>query len=68
MFTLFFSPKPPVNFSEAARQDTGAFARFFRKMTAAGLYLPPSAFEAYFLSASHSENQMDEALEAFASC
>lgn len=67
MFTIFFSQKTPKNFTESARQDTKSFSGFFRKMLAGGLYLPPSAFEASFLCAAHSENEMDQALKAFAS-
>ncbi len=64
MFTVFFSAKPPRNFTEACAQDTPAFARFFRKMLAAGVYVPPSAFEAWFVSAAHGDSQFERTLEA----
>jgi len=68
MFTPFFLPRAPRNFTEAARADTRAFARFFRGLLRAGVYAPPSAFEAWFLSASHGEPEIGKVLEAFSRC
>ncbi len=64
MFTLFFSAQPPRNFTEACAQDKKAFARFFRKMLAAGVYVPPSAFEAWFVSAAHGPSELEATLKA----
>jgi len=50
MFTLFFHPGPVRDFGAAARSDTQAYARFFRGMLERGVYLPPSQFEAAFVS------------------
>ncbi len=46
---------PPVTFAEVARQDTAAYASLFHHLHEAGVYPPPSAFEAWFVSTSHSE-------------
>ncbi len=53
MFTVFFSKRPPSNYDEARKCDTGAFGRFFGGMLRNGVFLPPSQFEAAFLSAAH---------------
>jgi glutamate-1-semialdehyde 2,1-aminomutase len=53
MMTVFFTPGPVVDWTSAARCDTAAYARFFRAMLAQGIYLPPSQFEAWFVSAAH---------------
>ncbi len=56
MFSIFWGLSDPVtNFAAAKRQDTAAYAAFFQAMLAAGVYLPPSAFEAWFVSAAHDE-------------
>jgi glutamate-1-semialdehyde 2,1-aminomutase len=64
MFTPFFTNKKPVNFSDAAQSDTKAFAKFFHGMLKRGVYLPPSAYEAYFISESHSQAEFKRTLEA----
>ena len=53
MWTWFFSPGPVANYAQAARSDTAAFGRFHRAMMDRGVWLPPSQFEACFLSAAH---------------
>jgi len=54
MFSVFWGVTEPVrDFAGARRQDTDAYAAFFHAMLEAGVYLPPSAFEAWFLSAAH---------------
>lgn len=53
MFTVFFADGPVMNWSQVARTDKRRHARFFRRMLERGVYLPPSAFEACFLSARH---------------
>ena len=48
----------------ARRQDTAAYARFFHAMLDRGVYLPPSAFEAWFVSLAHGEAEVDLVLNA----
>jgi glutamate-1-semialdehyde 2,1-aminomutase len=64
LLTVFFSQKSPVNFAEAKAADTRAFARFFHSMLDAGVLLPPSQFEAWFVSAAHTDSVIDATLEA----
>jgi glutamate-1-semialdehyde 2,1-aminomutase len=63
MFTWFFTPVPVTNWDSAAKSDTEAFGRFFRFMLENGVYLPPSQFEAAFLGAAHSEEDIRETIE-----
>jgi glutamate-1-semialdehyde 2,1-aminomutase len=58
MLTIFFSDKPVVNYQTAALSDTRAYARFFHRMLERGVYLPPSQFEAVFVSAAHTPDDM----------
>ena len=53
MFTIFFQADPVHNYEEAKRSDTAAFGRFFHKLLEQGVYFPPSQFEAAFVSAAH---------------
>ena len=55
MGTWFFTPGPVTNYDEAAKSDTAAFGRFHRAMLDQGVWLPPSQFEAAFLSTAHGE-------------
>ena len=64
MFTWFFAPGPIIDWHSASKADTEAFGRFFRSMLDAGLYLPPSQFEAAFLSAAHSEEDVRQTVAA----
>jgi glutamate-1-semialdehyde 2,1-aminomutase len=64
MFTWFFQPGPVTNWTSAAKSDTDAFARFFRSMLESGVYLPPSQFEAAFLSAAHTGEDIDKTIAA----
>jgi glutamate-1-semialdehyde 2,1-aminomutase len=66
MLTLFFHPGPVTNYEEAKRSDTGRFARFFWAMLARGVYLPCSQFEAAFVSAAHTEDDIDQTIQAAA--
>lgn len=54
MFSLFFTDKPVCDYDSAKTADTDRFGRYFNAMLNLGMYLPPSQFEAAFLSASHS--------------
>ncbi len=64
MFTLFFAPGPVTDYESARRSDTQAFARYHHAMLERGVYLPPSQFEAAFLSAAHTEEDIDTTLRA----
>jgi glutamate-1-semialdehyde 2,1-aminomutase len=64
LVTVFFRESPPTNFAEAKASDTKAFARFFHSMLESGVLLPPSQFEAWFVSASHTNSVIDATLEA----
>lgn len=64
MFTWFFHPGPVTDWASASKSDTAAFGRFFRAMLDAGIYLPPSQYEAAFLSAAHSEEDVQKTVDA----
>ena len=70
MFTAFFSPEPVTDYASARKSDTAAFARFFRTLLDRGVYFPPSQFEAAFVSAAHTAEDvaltLDAARRAFA--
>jgi len=59
MFSIFFTDAPVSNFEQAKTQDVGAFKAFFHAMLAGGVYLPPSAFEAWFVSAAIDAEALD---------
>jgi glutamate-1-semialdehyde 2,1-aminomutase len=64
MLTLFFHDGPVRNYDDARLSDTRLFARFFWEMLARGVYLPCSQFEAAFVSAAHSEDDIDQTIRA----
>jgi glutamate-1-semialdehyde 2,1-aminomutase len=64
MFTLFFTAHPVNDWPSAAKCDTQAFATFHRAMLHAGVYLPPSQFEAAFMSAAHTEEDVEATIAA----
>jgi glutamate-1-semialdehyde 2,1-aminomutase len=64
MFTWFFNPGPITDWTEANNSDVAAFGRFFRNMLDAGIYLPPSQFEAAFLGTAHSEEDIAKTIDA----
>jgi glutamate-1-semialdehyde 2,1-aminomutase len=66
MFTLFFTSQPVTDYESAKRSDTARFGRFFRAMLERGIYLAPSQFEAAFLSAAHTEEDISETVAAAA--
>nr|WP_308292525.1 glutamate-1-semialdehyde 2,1-aminomutase [Streptantibioticus ferralitis] len=55
MFSVFFTEEPVTNFDEARAQQSYRFIPFFHSMLAQGVYLPPSAFESWFVSSSHDD-------------
>ncbi|MEX2115475.1 MAG: glutamate-1-semialdehyde 2,1-aminomutase [Bacteroidota bacterium] len=65
MFTLFFTERKVTDYASAKTCDTKAFASFFNAMLDQGIYLPPSQFEAAFLSAVHTERDIEQTLRAF---
>jgi glutamate-1-semialdehyde 2,1-aminomutase len=67
MFTFFFTGQPVRNYESAKKSDTAQFAEFHRRMLDRGIYLPPSQFEAAFVSAAHNENDVKKTVEAFSS-
>jgi len=64
MISLFFTPEPVTDCASALRCDTAAFGRFFRGMLERGVYLPPSQFEAWFVSLAHTDQDVDRTVEA----
>jgi glutamate-1-semialdehyde 2,1-aminomutase len=64
MFTFFFTDRPVTDYETAKRSDTAAFGRFFHAMLERGIYLAPSQFEAAFLSAAHSDEDIDATIAA----
>ena len=64
MLTLFFSPGPVENFQDAKKCDLNRFSRFYQGMRDHGVFLPPSQFEAWFVSAAHTKEDIQATLEA----
>ena len=64
MFTWFFQDGEVRDYDDACRSDTKAFAQFHRGMLEHGIYLPPSQFEAAFLSAAHSDADIERTIDA----
>ena len=64
MFGLYFAAQPPASFAEVMQCDKEAFNRFFHAMLDAGIYLAPSAFEAGFVSAAHSDADIETTVAA----
>ena len=64
LFTLFFTQKKVTDYDSAKSADTERFSRYFRVMLEEGIYLPPSQFEALFVSMAHTEREVEKTLEA----
>jgi glutamate-1-semialdehyde 2,1-aminomutase len=64
MLGLFFRPGEVRCFEDAKASDLQRFARYYRGMLAAGVYLAPSQFEALFVSLAHDETAIEATLEA----
>src|SRR5205814_6215632 len=62
MWGMFFRAEPVRSFADAKESDTQMFSRFFHAALDRGVYLAPSAFEAAFMSAAHSDADIDETL------
>lgn len=65
LLTVFFHPGPIRNYEEAARSDREMFGRFHAGMLEEGVFLPPSQFEAWFLSLAHSDDDLAATVAAF---
>jgi len=62
--TVFFASEPVRNYNDAKRSDTKRYAKFFREMLDRGIFLAPSQFEAAFISAAHTPQDIDRTLAA----
>ncbi len=62
--TPFFLDAAPANWADAKQADTAAFARFHASMLESGIHLPPSQYEAWFISLAHDESHIDRTIEA----
>jgi glutamate-1-semialdehyde 2,1-aminomutase len=62
MWTWFFTPDEVTDYDEAAKSDTAAFGRFHRAMMDQGIWLPPSQFEAAFISTAHGEAEVEKTI------
>jgi glutamate-1-semialdehyde 2,1-aminomutase len=65
MFTIFFTDKKVFDFRSAKLSDKKKYARYFWSMLKNGINLPPSQFEANFISFAHSEQDLEATVEAF---
>jgi glutamate-1-semialdehyde 2,1-aminomutase len=64
MFTIFFTEGPVRDYRTAKMSDTNRFAKFFIEMMEQGIYLPPSQYEACFVSLAHTQKDLDKTIEA----
>jgi len=64
MFTMFFSSSPVTDYETAKKSDTEIYKKFFHWMLSQGVYLAPSQFEAAFLSAAHSDEDIETTMAA----
>ncbi len=64
MWTWFFTPGPVLNYEQAALSDTAAFGRFHQAMLNQGVWLPPSQFEAAFMSYAHTDADVEATIAA----
>jgi glutamate-1-semialdehyde 2,1-aminomutase len=68
LMCLFFTEGPVVDFNSAMSSDTELFVRYFKSMLDEGIYLAPSPFEASFVSAAHSEEDIEKTISATGRC
>ena len=64
MFSIFFTPDEVRNYDDAKKQDAKAYAEFFHAMLNHGVYLPPSAYEAWFVSSAHDAEAVERVAAA----
>ncbi|MBQ0000866.1 MAG: aspartate aminotransferase family protein, partial [Clostridiales bacterium] len=62
--SLFFTEEEVKDYASAKTSDTKAFAEYFKYMLKKGIHLAPSQFEAMFLSAAHTDKEIEETLDA----
>ena len=60
MLTLFFCAGPVTDYATAKTADTARFGAFFRGMRERGVFLPPSQYEAMFVSLAHTDDDVDQ--------
>ena len=68
MFKYFFRGTPPQNYREVKECNTEAFGKFRERMMDASIFIPPSQFETNFLSAAHSDSDLDTLIQAYRKC
>ena len=59
LFSFFFTDRPVRTYDDAKAQNTNVFAAFFHAMLDNGVWLPPSAYEAWFVSAAHTDDDLE---------
>ena len=64
LLTIFFSENPVCNYADAKKSDTARFGRFFQEMLKRGFFLPPSQYEAFFVSGAHTDSEIDATIAA----
>lgn len=64
ILTVFFAKEPVTDYASASRADTKLYARFFHEMLSRGIYLPPSQFEAWFVSTAHTTTDIRATITA----
>ncbi len=64
LLTLFFCERPVRNYDDAKKSDTAKFGKFFQEMLERGIFLPPSQYEALFVSAAHTDAEIDRTIAA----
>ena len=60
LFSVFFTEHPVVDYESALKSDTGLYAKYFHYLLEHGIYTAPSQFEILFLSAAHTQEDLDE--------
>jgi len=68
MFKYFFRSAPPQNYRDVKECDTAAFGKFRERMLAAKIFIPPSQFETNFLSAAHTDSDIQTLIQAYQTC
>jgi glutamate-1-semialdehyde 2,1-aminomutase len=64
LLTIFFAGNPIRDYTDAKKSDTARFGRFFQEMLRRGVFLPPSQYEALFVSAAHTDAEIDQTIAA----
>ncbi|MFF7210593.1 glutamate-1-semialdehyde 2,1-aminomutase [Streptomyces sp. NPDC008238] len=64
MFSVFFTERPVTDYDEARKQEAFRFTAFFHSMLSQGVYLPPSAFESWFVSSAHDSAALERVAAA----